>query len=63
MNAPNTLKLTATLPRKKFIQDLINTKYITITDQPADIPTKGLSRVQHQYLNSKIGVLNIFYTT
>ena len=34
--------------------------YISTQEQPVDILTKGLSRHQHEYLLSKLGVLNIF---
>lgn len=46
--------------RERIQQGLINTNYITTTDQPADILTKGLTKVQHEYLKSKLGVINIF---
>lgn len=46
--------------REKIQQGLIITNYITTKEQPADILTKGLNRIQHEHLNSKLGVLNIF---
>lgn len=46
--------------REKILQGLITTKYIHIKEQPVDILTKGLNKVQHEYLSSKLGVYNIF---
>ncbi|XP_060210330.1 uncharacterized mitochondrial protein AtMg00810-like [Lycium barbarum] len=39
---------------------MIKTEYIHTTEQPADIFTKGLSKVQHEYLVSELGLFNIF---
>lgn len=36
------------------------TKYVPTHEQPIDMLTKGLTRVQHQFINSKLGVQNIF---
>nr|XP_016467178.1 PREDICTED: uncharacterized protein LOC107789823 [Nicotiana tabacum] len=46
--------------RERIQQGLITTKYIATKEQPIDLLTKGLSKVQHEYLNCKLGVLNIF---
>jgi len=46
--------------REKLQQGLINISYIPTQSQPADVLTKGLNRVQHELLLSKLGVLNIF---
>ncbi|KAL3363274.1 hypothetical protein AABB24_012523 [Solanum stoloniferum] len=46
--------------RKKIVQGIICTKYTHTHEQPADMLTKGLTKVQHQRLSSKIGVQNIF---
>lgn len=46
--------------REKIQQGLIQTKYISTYDQPADAFTKGLTKVQHEYLMSKLGFANIF---
>lgn len=35
-------------------------QYIPIKEQPADLLTKGSTKTQHQYLSSKLGVLNIY---
>lgn len=45
--------------REKLQQRLIDISYIP-TQNPADILTKGLNRVQHELLLSKLGVLSIF---
>jgi len=46
--------------RERIQQGSIKVNYIPTQEQPADILTKGLSRSQHEYLLSKLGVLNIF---
>lgn len=46
--------------REKLQKELIKVDYISTKEQPADILTKGLSRLQHDHLLSKLGVLNIF---
>nr|XP_033514035.1 uncharacterized protein LOC117278679 [Nicotiana tomentosiformis] len=46
--------------RERIQQRLITTNYISTTNQPANILTKGLAKVQHEYLKSKLGVFNIF---
>ncbi|XP_070037100.1 uncharacterized mitochondrial protein AtMg00810-like [Nicotiana tomentosiformis] len=46
--------------RERIQQGLITTKYISTTAQPVDVLTKGLTRVQHEYLKSKLGMFNIF---
>ncbi|WMV56755.1 hypothetical protein MTR67_050140 [Solanum verrucosum] len=46
--------------REKIVQGIICTKYIPTQEQPADMLTKGLTKVQHQVLSSKLGVQNIF---
>lgn len=35
------------------------TKYIPSQGQPTDILTKGLSKVQHEYLSSKLDIMDI----
>ncbi|XP_073294587.1 uncharacterized protein [Primulina huaijiensis] len=47
------------LIREKIKNGVIQTAHISTTEQLADIFTKGLSREQHSYLLSKIGVLNL----
>ncbi|XP_019253805.1 PREDICTED: uncharacterized protein LOC109232486 [Nicotiana attenuata] len=39
---------------------LVSTLYCPTAEQEADILTKGLGRIQHSYLLSKLGLLNIF---
>ena len=46
--------------REKLQKGLIKVEYISTKEQPADVLTKGLSRLQHEHLLSKLGVLNIF---
>ena len=46
--------------REKLQKGLIKVEYIHTKEQPADVLTKGLSRLQHEHLLSKLGVLNIF---
>lgn len=46
--------------REKIVQGIICTKYIPTQEQPTDMLTKGLTKVQHQVLSSKLGVQNIF---
>ena len=45
---------------EKLQKGLIKVEYISTKEQPADVLTKGLSRLQHEHLLSKLGVLNIF---
>ena len=49
--------------REKIQMGLIQTLYLRTQDQQADIMTKGLARVQHEHLVSKLGVLNRFTPT
>lgn len=46
--------------REKLQKGLIKVEYIHTKEQPADVLTKGLSRLQHEHLLSKLRVLNIF---
>ncbi|XP_019069809.1 uncharacterized mitochondrial protein AtMg00810-like [Solanum lycopersicum] len=46
--------------REKLQKGLIKVEYIHTKEQPVDVLTKGLSRLQHEHLLSKLGVLNIF---
>ncbi|XP_070014714.1 uncharacterized protein [Nicotiana sylvestris] len=45
---------------KKIQQGLVSTFYCATIEQEADILTKGLGRLQHSYLMSKLGLLNVF---
>ena len=45
---------------EKILQGLIETVYLSTTEQQADILTKGLTNFQHSYLVSKLGMLNLF---
>jgi len=45
--------------RETIVQGIICTKYTPTHEQPADMLTKGLTKVQHQVLSSKLGVQNI----
>jgi len=46
--------------REKLQQGFIKVNYLPTREQPADVLTKGLSKLQHEHLLSKLGVLNIF---
>jgi len=46
--------------REKVMQGMVSTNYIPTNEQPADILTKSLPRVQHEVLSSKLGIQNIF---
>lgn len=46
--------------REKLQQGLISVSYVPTQIQPADVLTKGLTKAQHEFLPSKLGVLNIF---
>ncbi|XP_019244361.1 PREDICTED: uncharacterized protein LOC109224228 [Nicotiana attenuata] len=39
---------------------LVKTEYISTREQQADLLTKGLTKVQHEYLSSKLGVFDVF---
>lgn len=45
--------------REKVQQGKVKTQYIPTKHQPANIFTKVLYKVQHYYLTSKLGILNI----
>ena len=49
--------------REKILQGLIRTNYIISKEQQADVLTKALGRTQHDFLLSKLGLLNIFNTS
>lgn len=38
----------------------VNTKYVGTREHVADLLIKGLNRVQHKYLSSKLDVLDVF---
>lgn len=42
---------------------IVKTLHISSTEQQADILTKALGRSQHEYLVSKMGVINVFTPT
>jgi len=46
--------------REKLLQGMMTTNYIPTQQQPADMLTKGLTRVQHTFLISKLGMCDIF---
>ena len=46
--------------REKVQRGHISIHYLATTQQPADVLTKGLGRVQHEYLVSKLGMKDIF---
>lgn len=50
----NYIEIDCHFIRDKIIQGLISTNYISISEQPADILTKGLAIFQHEILRSKL---------
>ena len=42
------------------MQGLVSTNYICTNEQPADVLTKCLPRVQHEVLSCKLVIQNIF---
>lgn len=46
--------------REKIQNGFVSIHYLATADQPADVLTKGLGRLQHEYLISKLGMKNIF---
>lgn len=48
---------------KRCNKGLFETRYIGTRDQQADLLTKALGRSPHDFLLSKLGVLNIFSTS
>ncbi|XP_015168503.1 uncharacterized mitochondrial protein AtMg00810-like [Solanum tuberosum] len=46
--------------RERVSQGMIRTDHVSTTEQLADILTKGLGRVQREYLISKLGLRDIF---
>ena len=47
--------------REKIKDGLIKPEYVGTKSQLADLLTKGLGIVQHQFLLSKLGVLDVFH--
>nr|XP_016497685.1 PREDICTED: uncharacterized protein LOC107816475 [Nicotiana tabacum] len=45
---------------EKVQQGIVNTLYLAATEQQADVLTKGLGRLLHEYFVSKLGMKNIF---
>ena len=43
--------------RERLQQGLIKINHLLAQEQPADVLTKGLSKHQHEYLLSKLGLL------
>lgn len=46
--------------REKIPKGLIKPQHISTHVQPADVLTKSLNQVQHDYLISKLGLINLF---
>ncbi|XP_070008357.1 uncharacterized protein LOC142165103 [Nicotiana tabacum] len=46
--------------REKIKNGPVKAEYVATKEQLADILTKGLTRIQHDYLLSKLGVLDVF---
>ena len=47
--------------REKIKDGLVKLEYVGTKSQLADLLTKGLGIVQHQFLLSKLGVLDVFH--
>ncbi|XP_070007370.1 uncharacterized protein [Nicotiana sylvestris] len=45
---------------EKIQNGLVKIEYVAIKEQLADVLTKGLTKVKHEYLMSKLDVLNVF---
>lgn len=56
------IKIDCHFVREKVQQGLKSTQYINTKEQLADLLTKGLTKVQLEYLKNKLGVINIFST-
>ncbi|GAV82865.1 hypothetical protein CFOL_v3_26316 [Cephalotus follicularis] len=50
------------LIREKIQRNIITTAHISTGEQPADLMTKPLGKLQHKYLLHKLGVLNLYNT-
>lgn len=46
--------------KEKIQQGIVQTHHVSSSEPQADIMTKALLTSQHEYLASKIGVLNVF---
>nr|XP_009803709.1 PREDICTED: uncharacterized protein LOC104249039 [Nicotiana sylvestris] len=46
--------------REKIQKGLVKIEYVATKEQLANVLTKGLTRVKHEYLMSNLGVLNVF---
>lgn len=56
----NHIEFNCDFVREKTEQRLITTRYITTKDQPAEIFTKGLSKVRNEHLKAQLWLLDIF---
>jgi len=46
--------------REKIVQNLVQTQHVSTKEQLADLLTKSLGRLSHDYLMSKLGLKNLF---
>lgn len=46
--------------KEKLQQKLVHISYMPTQNQPADLLSKGLNKIQHEFLQSKLGCLDIF---
>lgn len=47
--------------REKIVQGLIQTQHIRTTEQLTDLLTKGLYKIQHEYLLGNLGMKDVFH--
>ncbi|KAA3465982.1 retrovirus-related Pol polyprotein from transposon TNT 1-94 [Gossypium australe] len=60
-NKPIHIEIDCHFMRKSIQKGLIETKHVSTKEQLTDIITKGLRVQQHEYLVSKLGVVNIYH--
>lgn len=46
--------------KKKLEQGMISVEYVPISNQLADLLTKGLTEQAHEFLVGKLGLINIY---
>lgn len=59
MKGTNHIEIDCHFTREKLQQGMIKVNYHSTQEQPVDVLTKGLSRLKHEHLLSKLGILNI----
>lgn len=59
----NHIEIDCYFIQQKIQAGIMNTKHVSSKEQLADILTKGLPKLQHEFLVGKLGVLNVFSPT